>query len=639
MRKEMRKFLFLGTFEEQHLFFERAQKIGDFEFISVSGVKPHLFPKHVEELRFALHILKKQQVVEQESVDFPDGPTLVHKILSLKKEIENSHEELRLLTLEIARVEPLGEFDLGELHKISEETGQVVQFFFTRHDKVFNEDPISLPIYLSRAFDFDYYMHIGDKEFSHPFFTEITVTKSLKSLKKEKEKVEKLSYQKEKALSALATYIDFLNDYLLQELNTIHLQFAQEDVDYYLDGKLFGIEAWIPENRIDSIKGLISGLAIVVQEISIKKDDVVPTCLENDGIGRIGQDLVEVYDTPAVTDKDPSSWIVFTFALFFAMIVSDAGYGLLFLLTSIYLWCAFPHLKGVKKRMLKLATILSCATILWGVMIASYFSVKLAPDNPVNRYSGIYLLAEKKMAYAMEEGGETYKEWLEEYPKIASAKEPMDAFLSGTKTENGRQKYALLGDVYNNLLLEIALLFGIIHLTLSFLRNLYRSWMGIGWIAVLWGGYLYFSKMLGATTIFQYLHIITLDNAGKLGEQLLYGGLISAILLAVIQFKWVGLSAIFKVIEVFSDTLSYLRLYALGLAGMVLAETANEMGAMIGGYVIGGIIVIIGHGINIGLCLLAGIIHGLRLHFLEWYHHSFEGGGKKWKPLCLLMKE
>ena len=128
-------------------------------------------------------------------------------------------------------------------------------------------------------------------------------------------------------------------------------------------------------------------------------------------------------------------------------------------------------------------------------------------------------------------------------------------------------------------------------------------------------------------------------RACTLGQQLLYGGLALAVLLSVIQEKWAGLASLFKVIEIFADTLSYLRLYALGLASMVMAATFNEIGMAIGGYSAGWIIILLGHCVNISLGILAGVIHGLRLNFLEWYHHSFEGGGYKFNPLRLLVKE
>ena len=76
-------------------------------------------------------------------------------------------------------------------------------------------------------------------------------------------------------------------------------------------------------------------------------------------------------------------------------------------------------------------------------------------------------------------------------------------------------------------------------------------------------------------------------------------------------------------------------MYALALASTVLAETFNGMGEMVG--LVGGFfVVIIGHGINISLSTMSGVIHGLRLNFIEWYHYSFEGGGRLFKPLMLL---
>lgn len=89
-----------------------------------------------------------------------------------------------------------------------------------------------------------------------------------------------------------------------------------------------------------------------------------------------------------------------------------------------------------------------------------------------------------------------------------------------------------------------------------------------------------------------------------------------------------------NVIQVFSDVLSYLRLYALGMAGMIVAQTFNGLGERFG-IVIGTIIILIGHTVNINLSIMSGVIHGLRLNFLEWYHYCFEGGGKLFNPLRL----
>jgi V/A-type H+-transporting ATPase subunit I len=97
--------------------------------------------------------------------------------------------------------------------------------------------------------------------------------------------------------------------------------------------------------------------------------------------------------------------------------------------------------------------------------------------------------------------------------------------------------------------------------------------------------------------------------------------------------KWMSLFDLTNGIQVFSDILSYLRLYALALAGMVMADTVNTtLGIEIG--IIGTIFVILfGHVINISLSAMSATIHGLRLNFLEWYRYSFEGGGRLFNPL------
>ena len=151
---------------------------------------------------------------------------------------------------------------------------------------------------------------------------------------------------------------------------------------------------------------------------------------------------------------------------------------------------------------------------------------------------------------------------------------------------------------------------------------------------------MFFPKVLEGTSMLVYTGLMSRDYSIMLGEYMLYGGLIMAIVIAIIQERSIsGLAAIFKAIEVFSDALSYLRLYALGLASMVLAGTFNEIGPDIGGPIFGPVIILLGHIVNISLGVMAGVIHGLRLNFLEWYHHCYDGGGKKFSPLRLLKRE
>lgn len=638
MRRDLKKILFLGSTSHRSEFLEKAQKIGKFQFISPRGNGKHVFPKAVEDLRLAITVLRRQPQVKQDWVDFSQGTSIVDRVLTLKREIENLHEEIRLLQAEYVKIHPLGDFSIEELSKISEDTGWYVQFFMIRHGRFNEETTPSELIFINREYDFDYFMYVGKGKFYHKDLSEISVRMSLSQLKKEKAKLQEISHQSEVELRELACYEHFLHDFLLREMNLINLHFANGDVSYHLDDDVFAIEAWVPENEMQSLKSLVNGLAVYYSEVAIEDGDMIPTLLENKGMARVGQDLVEGFDSPSVTDPDPSGWVIWSFAAFFAMIVADACYGMLFLLLSAVIWTKAVNWTGVKRRMAKLLTLLACSTILWGVMVGSYFSIKLEPDNVLNRSSLLYHLSLHKIKYHHELEDATYEEWVKTYPDIRGETLPEAILRKGTVVKQEAVQYELMNSLYDGMLLEIALLVGVIHLTFSFLRNLRRNWAGVAWIASLWGGFLFFPKILDATSLVYFMGWLTPATAFVVGEQLLYAGLIGAIVLSIIQTGFSGLASVFKIVEVFADTLSYLRLYALGLASMVLAGTFNEMGAMVGGYVFGAIIVLLGHTINIGLGVGAGVIHGLRLNFLEWYHHSFEGDGKKFNPLRLLVR-
>ncbi len=640
MRVPIKKFLFIGSKQAHETFFERAQRIGWFEFISVSGQKPHLFPKPVEDLKNAIKILKKQPVKEpQAELERYKAHDMVDRIVALKQEIEKLLEERRLLQAEIVKVHPLGEFDVADIDFLKSATKKVFQFVFIRHERLKREDIPKELIFIKREFDFDYYLYIGVQKFSHQAFTEVYVRKALSQLMIEKGHLIEALHERERELKECTAYQKFLEEFFLEELSRLNLDFAKGDVDYYLDEGVFGIEAWVPENKEYAIKTLVEDLPILVSQVALEKADVVPTHLENTGIARIGQDLVEIYDTPSTSDKDPSMWIVCSFALFFGMIISDAGYGVIFLALAGYIWFRFPKLKGIKQRMLKLATILSCTTLVWGILISSYFSIRFEPSSPVYKTSILHHLALHKIGYHLNLQDSAYHEWVKEYPKIASAKTPLEVLESGTRVQSGHVIYKFMNDMSENLFLEIAILVGIIHLSFSFFRNLYRNWSGFGWVVAMWGAYLFFPKVVNAVSLVQYLHWMQPYNTCYMGQQLLYGGLALALILAVIQQGISGVTSMFKIIEVFADTLSYLRIYALGLASMVMASTFNDMGEMVGGGLLGALVIAFGHTINIGLGTMAGTLHGLRLNFLEWYHHSFEGGGKKFRPLRIFIKE
>ena len=242
-------------------------------------------------------------------------------------------------------------------------------------------------------------------------------------------------------------------------------------------------------------------------------------------------------------------------------------------------------------------------------------------------------MAVRKANYHIEHKDDVYREYSREYPAVADAADGHDFLVKGTRIEDGSIKYAILDDFCGNILLEFSLMVGVIHISLSFLRYLFRNWTGIGWILFMIGGYLYFPSMLDATSILNFMGWIAKSTATAIGQPILYAGLVLVLALALLQGRrWGALHELTNAVQVFADVLSYLRLYALALAGMIMASTFNRMGLDLG-LGVGIFVIAIGHIVNMTLGIMGGVIHGLRLNFLEWYHYSFEGGGRLFNPL------
>ena len=362
-----------------------------------------------------------------------------------------------------------------------------------------------------------------------------------------------------------------------------------------------------------------------------------PTYLENEGFSRMGEDLVHIYDTPSTTDKDPSNWVLYSFALFFAFIIGDAGYGLVYLTLALFLKYKFRSSNGDTKRFINLFVFLSTACVIWGTLMTSFFGMQIDYNNPIRKVSINQWLAKQRMAYNIAQENETYHEMITAYPQLANEKDP-NKFLAFVPPSAPEQGNVILSRLADNTLFELALFIGVIHLMLSLLRYSLRTWANIGWAIFLLGAYLHFSANLNIPSFMNTVFGIDLVLGGKIGLQLIWIGIGGAWLLSIIQNGWVGIFEPMNLIQIFADSLSYLRLYALALAGAIVASTVNGIAAGIPTFF--AVFLIVGsHLINIILGTMSGIIHGLRLNYLEWYRWSFEGGGKEFKPLKLLQKD
>lgn len=633
MRVDLKKFLFIGAEKDRLAFFQKAQDTGIVHFIDETPLKVKEPPQEIQDLVKAIKIVRGLPVKEQEEVEeyvLADG--IVKKILGLKYETEKLMEEMRVLKLEIQRVEVFGDYSMQEIAEIERQANKKFQFFFAK--KGFKEEN-PLPdevIYIASDHGLDYFLAINDKAVSYENMIEMQITAPVGELKNRMEKAKEELRETEERLKVYEKYNKFLHRALIEKTNGYNLSAAFEFAKGEVEGTLFFIEGWVPINKIDRLSNLAAELNVHTEEVAIEETDSIPTFLENKGVSRVGEDLVHIYDTPSTTDKDPSLWVLICFSIFFAIIIGDAGYGTLFLAAALFIRYKVKKPTRLGKRVLNLILILCFSCITWGVLTNSFFGINFALDSPLRKVSLIQYLVDKKTAYHLEKKDVVWKEWTDKYPDTKQVEEHREFLDRTVIIRDGKISYDMLSKFTDNIMMELALLIGVIHISFSFLRNLKRSLSGLGWVVAIIGGYIYLPSYLEATSLFQFTFGLDREIAARDGSLMFIGGISFALIVALINNKLAGILELMNVVQIFADVMSYLRLYALGLASAIVSSTVNEMAVSLG-FFMGGFLILAGHSVNMVLGIMGGVIHGLRLNFLEWYHYCFEGGGKLFKPL------
>ena len=178
-------------------------------------------------------------------------------------------------------------------------------------------------------------------------------------------------------------------------------------------------------------------------------------------------------------------------------------------------------------------------------------------------------------------------------------------------------------------LMYLAILVGVFHINLGIIIGFFNELKSDGFMTALYakGGWivLEIGVLLFALS---YSKLISLPS---------YVGVIFALLSLFMLYKGEGIRGIVEFPSIFSNTLSYARLMAIGLSSVVLAVIINNSAKEFfdkGGFLIliGALILFVGHIVNIMLGLLGSFLHSLRLHYVEFFTKFFHGGGKKYKP-------
>lgn len=634
MRIDVKKFLFAGLERDKMRFFEEAQNLGIVHFISSKGMS-HSVSLEIQNTLSSIKLLNRLPEVEQENESGESSAdAIVDEILHAQSALEQAEEERRVLTQEISRVAPFGSYSKSDLDWIEKEGRRKVQFFCAKLGFASSGELPDNLIFITAENELEYYLGINSEAIYDKRLIELKPQNDLHTLEHNLSLVMQEIHEYESELKKLARYNDYLHQALLTQLNRAHLLNAEECSDLIADNKLFVVEGWVPKDKIENLQTIASKLHVYIDEVAIEPADAIPTYLENQGFARIGEDLVNIYDTPSTNDSDPSLWVLFFFALFFSMIIGDGGYGVVLLLAGLYFKRKNSSASTQKKRFFNLTLILGSFCIAWGLLTTSFFGISFSPDSPIRKVSLLTWMAEKKAEFHFSKHDEAAELWINAFPSLADMQNPKELLMNAVTIDPKTHalQYEMLDAFSNDILLELALFIGVVHLSLSFIRNSKRNLAGIGWILFMIGAYLYLPSFLEATSLIHYVFGIDPLKGAEYGTWLIFGGMGIAVVIAIIRDKLFGVLECMNILQIFGDVMSYLRLYALGLSGALVINTTYELASGLN-FMLAALLIIAAHALNLVLCIMGGVIHGLRLNFLEWYHYCFDGGGKQFKPL------
>lgn len=524
---------------------------------------------------------KRHQVLVANDFDLE---RIVKTALDLQIEIRNLMDERDAINKRIKEIEPWGNFQLPDKTQI----GGLNLWFYIVPQRLLKKLPTEGLVWqvVYRDNLRCYVIVIAKDEpsmASMPVPRTHTGARSLDTLKKRLNYVELQLEDKQAERESLTRWISLMTLQLAQAqdqsvLTAAHgLSLDQADV--------FLIQAWVDEADVQTFEKFAEQHQLALLVADPDSGDNPPTLLKNNPTVAGAEDLLSFYQTPNYYSWDPSSIVFWSVAVFFAMILSDAGYAVLISLYLAFKWRSLQQGMVRDMRMLMLVTLM--LSMLWGILIGSYFGY-IAPE---------------------------------------------DSFM-------GRFKVLDMDDFDSMMRLSIAV--GVTHLTLSNLVMAYQrkgkitAYASLGWAAITLGGFgvwLAYTNHLawlqqGSYGFMTFGALAVLGCSGRepihtftdAGKRLLE-----------------GLHSLTDITKLFGNTLSYMRLFALGLAGASLALTFNKLAvevyhALPGlGLLCSILILLFGHSLNIVLCLISGVLHGLRLNFIEFFNWSLTEEGYPFK--------
>lgn len=609
MIAKMNKLSFLIYHKEYEEFLEKLRELGVVHVEMRQNAEMDANLQAFMQKRSAYQTLLKNMSLSAASYEGPEvelhtegsAEQVLEKYEDLQERIQALTLQIPVVDKEIDAMEIWGEFDWNVIQKLQSNGWQVQ--FYACPDKSFDNAWID-----------EYNAVIVNRKGGQCYF--VTVNPTVVELEAEQirlpqHRLSELNQEKQQLQDALQAANAELDKYCIGHMPVVKqalldlessidlMKVEQLGGERMAEGSIILMDGWVPADNEAEVRSMLESSGVYYEMRPAEKEDNAPIKLKNNWFSRSFELLTKMYGMPDYGEFDPTPLLAPFYALFFGMCVGDAGYGLLLVLLGLYLK---KKLSGSMAGLMNLLITLGVATTIVGALFNTFFGFTLTNFNLPGWMQSLIITGDWE------------------------------------------------GTTYNKTMV-IALLVGMFHICFAMTVKAIGSTVRYGFKNSLseWGWWLLIGGSVVVATL-TYLGVIDME----ISKMALIGiGAVSAVGIYLLNnirrnvFVNVGAGlwdTYNMATGLMGDLLSYLRLYALGLAGGMLGGVFNDLGMQlrdsmsgflfgIPGWICFALIFVAGHSLNIALSCLSGYVHSIRLTFVEYFKNSgYDGKGMAYNP-------
>lgn len=524
--------------------------------------------------------------------DAGKGTEALAEIEDVQQQIQQVAHKLQAVEKELVQLEPWGDFDPKSVVRLRD-AGYQIDFYICS-DKQFKEEWVDL--YNATEIN-----HVGSKLYfvtvmpkGENIDLEVETAKlpdcSLSDLHVRKENLAKQSEALQVRLKDLAaSVVPDLQAAQAQVHSQIEFSKVVLNTDSLADNKLMLLQGWAPADCVSKIKDFLEAKEVYYEVADPTPEDDVPILLDNKGFFRLFEPIMRLYMLPKYNELDLTPFFAPFFMLFFGLCLGDSGYGLFMLLAVTVYRLVAKNISASMKPILTLVQLLGASTMVCGLLTGTCFGFNL---------------------YDIQ------------LPLFQSLKEAISL---------DNQQMFNLSLILGGVQIIFGMILKAVNQTIQF--GFKYAVATIGWLFILVSTAIAFAAPgfmpMGGTVHMVFLAIGVL-------MAYLYNSPGKNVFVNIGLGLWDSYN---MATGLLGDVLSYVRLFALGLSGGILASVFNSLAVgmspdnVIAGPIVMVLIFVIGHAINMFMNVLGAMVHPMRLTFVEFFKNSgYEGGGKEYKP-------